>query len=492
MEQTTSKCLPLYLMRKSSALVESTLRENERIDAMLKAGITRLFSMQTASGGLGYWPGSSAPNRYGSVYALHFLALVQRDRELPLPQENLKQLQSYVRLVANETSDSSDSGLYLRAYAHYVLAINGDAEALKQIDRFNALDMPLSARYLLAAALAMNTSDADRVKKLLAMPAHDYKDKETSGTLNSEIRDDAVKLLMLVQMHADEKQCGPLVDSLTRYLDKSHYYITQDGAFVCAALGSYLNQFSEKLDEAEATVTSPEGEKQLKHGDHAVLRHQGAKGRFTVANTGKAAIFVNFATSGVPLKPVENAESEGLKIARSVQTAKHEAIAEGTAYAQGDTFVIQLNIESENELDNVVLVDLLPAGFEIENPRLDEGQAAKSDASSEGEGETESGGDGDSSEDGDGDSEGGSAPRKTKDGILLTDEAGSSETPSYLDVRDDRLVLAFNKLPAGAHTYYYLVRAVTPGTYQQPGAAAECMYDPKVRANTAPAAVEVK
>ena len=68
----------------------------------------------------------------------------------------------------------------------------------------------------------------------------------------------------------------------------------------------------------------------------------------------------------------------------------------------------------------------------------------------------------------------------------------ASATPSYLDVRDDKLVLAFNRLPAGPHTYYYLVRAVTPGSYQQPGANVECMYDPKVRANVLPSHVEVK
>jgi uncharacterized protein YfaS (alpha-2-macroglobulin family) len=468
-EQTTSRCLPLYLVRKSSALVDSTLAENAKVDVMLKQGIARLFSMQVAGGGLGYWPGATSPNRYGSVYALHFLALVQRDREIPLPESNFKALQEYVRLVGNETSDSSSSGLYLRAYAHYVLALNGDAEALKQIERFDGITMPSSARYLLAAAIALNTNDPERVKKYLATaPSEEYIDFERGGTLNSETRNAAVKLLALVQMGAGEAQLAPLVDTLTRYLSEQRYYVTQEAAFVCAALGTYLERFKAEPGAAMATVTGPDGAKELRSGEHTVLRHKGPGGKFTVANTGTASVYVNFAGAGLPLTPATEATAEGVKLARAVKTASG-ALKEDSTYAQGDTYVVELSVEAPTALENLVLVDLLPAGFEIENPRLDDAQVATADESEEGEGE---GGEGEGS-------------RTVEDNV-------ASATPSYLDVRDDRLVLAFNKLPEGSHTFRYLVRAVTPGAYQQPGAVVECMYDAKVRANLLPTNLEVK
>lgn len=478
-EQTTSRCLPLYLMRKSSALVASTLAEHENVETMLKAGIARLFSMQTSSGGLAYWPGDSSPNRYGSVYALHFLALVQRDRELPLPESNFKALQDYVRRVSNETSDDSPSGLYLRAYAHYVLALNGDSEALKQIDRFGALAVPASGRYLLAAALAMNTNDAARARKLLhGTTGGEFEDLERGGTLNSPIRNVAVKLLALLQLKADEKEVAPYVEQLTRFLDANHY-VTQETAFVCAALGGYLSQFEGNLGDSAATVTFPTGEQQLKNGEHVKIRHQGPGGKFTVNNTGTAKIFVNLASAGVPMQPVTEAVSEGIKIARAVTTADKQ-VKEDNVFAQGDTYVVQLDIDSPTELENVVLVDLLPAGFEIENPRLNAAETATGESESE-EG-TEEGDEGDGGDDGNADDA----------AQALGGESEASATPSYLDVRDDKLVLAFNRLPAGPHTYYYLVRAVTPGSYQQPGANVECMYDPKVRANVLPSHVEVK
>jgi hypothetical protein len=60
--------------------------------------------------------------------------------------------------------------------------------------------------------------------------------------------------------------------------------------------------------------------------------------------------------------------------------------------------------------------------------------------------------------------------------MRLVDDA--EQPPSYLDVRDDRLVLAVQETASRTAQRPGFVRAVTPpGRYQQPGAAVECMYD---------------
>ena len=81
-------------------------------------------------------------------------------------------------------------------------------------------------------------------------------------------------------------------------------------------------------------------------------------------------------------------------------------------------------------VSNLALSCLLPAGLEIENPRLsDEGEEASLFRS---------------------------------------------------DVRDDRLLLFADRLSEAA-TYRFRVRAVTKGTFAVPPISAEGMYDPEIR-----------
>jgi uncharacterized protein YfaS (alpha-2-macroglobulin family) len=83
-------------------------------------------------------------------------------------------------------------------------------------------------------------------------------------------------------------------------------------------------------------------------------------------------------------------------------------------------------------VDNIALTDLLPAGFEIENPRT-----------------------------------------KELPGMEWIKDAS---TPTALDVRDDRINLFVN-LYGARQNYYYAVRAVSPGIYRIGPASADAMYN---------------
>ena len=103
--------------------------------------------------------------------------------------------------------------------------------------------------------------------------------------------------------------------------------------------------------------------------------------------------------------------------------------------------------DGSQQSGNFLLVDPLPAGFEIENPALiSSGSAA---------------------------------------GLpWLSDMTWAS----YSEFRDDRFVASFTNSTA---TLAYMVRAVAPGTYAHPGAHVEDMYRPEVNARTATGTVMV-
>jgi uncharacterized protein YfaS (alpha-2-macroglobulin family) len=97
--------------------------------------------------------------------------------------------------------------------------------------------------------------------------------------------------------------------------------------------------------------------------------------------------------------------------------------------------VADITLDPKGEAENLVIEDLLPAGFEIENPRL-----------------------------------------KTSERLDWISE--DSLEVDHMDMRDDRLVL-FTSIHGKEH-YRYVVRAVSKGDFVLPAIRAELMYSPNV------------
>lgn len=360
----------------------------------------------------------------------------------------MEDLQNYVRKISRDWSDSSESSLYKRAYAVYVLALGGDNEALKQIQRFDSVKLPRSARFMLAAALAINGENPDRVSLYMSnTPSVPYVVTEPDGTLNSEIRNDAVELLALQQMKGDAKQMSELAGKLTAYITANRYGTTQETAFICASLITYLSEIAQNVDTAKATIEGPKGKSEIKGKESFSGEHNGPGGQFVITNSGRTAIYVSATTRGVPEQPDTTPISQGIALTRTVYNEKGEPHA-GTSFGQADSFVIGIELNCDRPAKNVVIADLIPAGFEIQNPRLD------ADA-------------------------------------IPSDAFKNRITPTYLEVRDDRLVAAFDSIDTGKHNLYYIVRAVTPGHYQYPAVTGEGMYDASVRGRGVPGEIDV-
>ncbi|MCX6924218.1 MAG: hypothetical protein NT154_13550, partial [Verrucomicrobia bacterium] len=76
-EQTGSSLLPWIVLRDSASLLPVLRRGTNDVDGAIRAGVARLFSMQTRSGGLGYWPRAKEPMLWASAYGGMALALAQ-------------------------------------------------------------------------------------------------------------------------------------------------------------------------------------------------------------------------------------------------------------------------------------------------------------------------------------------------------------------------------------------------------------------------------
>ncbi len=170
----------------------------------------------------------------------------------------------------------------------------------------------------------------------------------------------------------------------------------------------------------------------------------------TVTNSGKDPVEAVITAVATPADPLP-AGGEGFTIERTYYRLDGTE-ANVTEAAQNERFVVVLKIEELNDWPSRILVnDLLPGGFEIDNPRLV------------------------------------SSADLANFGWLQKTEA------AHLEFRDDRFVAAFDPAEGGRRsaTVAYVVRAVTPGVYSHPAATVEDMYRPRYSARTSTGMIEV-
>jgi alpha-2-macroglobulin len=155
--------------------------------------------------------------------------------------------------------------------------------------------------------------------------------------------------------------------------------------------------------------------------------------------------------SGSPIL-AQPAAINGLTVKRDYYTT--EGIkADPANVAHNSRLVVVLTVEEvEPRASRLLVEDYLPAGFEIDNPRLVTGGSLE--------------------------------------GLSwLPDEAEAL----HAEFRDDKFVAAFDNGSAEAKTFTaaYVVRAVSPGSYTHPPAVAADMYRPDRMARTASGVVDI-
>jgi uncharacterized protein YfaS (alpha-2-macroglobulin family) len=259
----------------------------------------------------------------------------------------------------------------------------------------------------------------------------------------SVLRDSAALVTLAAEGNAPRATIFNAVQQIESARERQTFTSTQENAWLVLAARAIARE--------AAAVTLDVGGTRHRGAFNRNLRAGALPAPLQISNAGDGIVQAVVSISGAPLVP-EPAAERGFKIERLTYTLDGDPVDPATV-KQNQRLAVVLKITEPNpQFGRVIVADYLPAGFEIDNPRL----VSSGDA--------------------------GTLP-------WITD-AG---TPVYSEFRDDHFAAAFDRggQDRPVFTVAYVVRAVSPGRYVRPQAFVEDMYRPDRFGRTGTETVEV-
>lgn len=453
LEQTASGLFPsLYTSAAQLKTLGITGDSDEKRRAAVDIGIARLLQMQRDDGGFALWDKNGPEEYWLTAYAMDFLVRAgEQGYSVPANAINngnqrlLRYLQEPGLMTVRYSDDAPASRFAAQAYAALVLARQQKAPlgALREI--WTRHEQARSGLPLLQLGIALKAmGDAPRGEQALklAMTTPRQDRDRWLGDYGSALRDNALKLALLEENKLLPEAQNALLSSLADEAYGQRWLSTQEtnalflaGRTLQDLPGSWQAQTSL---QAQPLAADKAQTRNLTGDQLAALQ---------VSNTGSQPLWLRLDSSGYPLSAPQPAGNV-LGIERQVFDTRGQQKSL-TSLRSGELVLVKLEITATRNVPDALVVDLLPAGLELENQNL-----ANSSASLQ---------------------ENGEAVQNLLNQMQQADI-------QHIEFRDDRFVAAVAVNEGQPVTLVYLARAVTPGTYQVPQPQVESMYVPQWRA----------
>lgn len=469
LEQTTSRAWPWLNADKDDFKSLDSNRTNKLFDdrqELIGSAISRVISMQRYDGSFGLWSNDSPEEPWLTAYVTDFL-IAAKQLGHSVPENNLnravRRLQRYVRSSAFKAKDwgyyddKEHFELAYRAYSAYVLSKVGRANLQDVRTLFDKKSQDAERSLPLAHLAAALEKLGDQRRAKLAWgkaftAKFDYQRYWYYGDYGSPIRDmSQVANLSLQSKIVDSLEVNglDLVFDLKAKLESRQWLSTQEKGAL-ARLAKSLNDTSDSQSELSLELSRGGAAESFKQSaDYIDVEKQGAvKKSLTLHNKGDKTIFVDYKVQGYP-KSAPKGLFDDIAIERRYFNLQGEAISINELDT-GDRVIVGVSIDlakEHNKLRNAMLIDLLPAGLELENQNLE--HSFKID---------------------DIKIDGKSIKELTKNTHIV-----------HQEFWDDRFMAALELNSYRTSHVFYMVRAVTPGTYTIPSSFVEDMYRPEIR-----------
>jgi uncharacterized protein YfaS (alpha-2-macroglobulin family) len=496
-EQRGSRALALLLSADLGEAFKLPGIEPAQARATVQTALKELERFQCeGNGGFAYWPGdcrSTSP--YLTAYLLHVFK-VASDMKYAVDGPMRDRAYAYLEteLARKPPTNEGWWAAYTawQSFAVKVLVEGGRNQDSNLTRLYGYRDrMPVFAlAYLNDALVARGEGGGIRSTELKrrianailpeAATAHveELNDPYLLWFWNSNVRSTAIALSSLVKADAPGPQYRGLVAWLLQARKGGRWGNTQENALALEALVAYYRKFESttpnftavaKIGDAPVATAQFQGRSTEARSTDVVMATllaaspAGAEQPLTFTRAGAGTLFYSARLRYAVDQLFLQGSDQGIRIARSyapyVETGARPA---STAYKAGDLVRVTLTLNLTKERRFVAVTDPLPAGFEPVESWFATSAASLAVEQDRGE----------------------------PDGDWMSWwERGGFD---HVERHDDRIQLFATRLAEGRHTFSYVARATTAGTFRTAPAHAEEMYEPEVFGRTATAVIEIR
>jgi len=439
-EQVVSAAFPqLYYGDLAQELSDANINANANRNVL--EAIRKIKLRQLYNGAVTLWDNEGTENWWTTIYAAHFL-IEAKKAGFDVEDGLLGTMLNYIniRLRNRQTITyyyNRDQKKKIApkevAYSLYVLALARRANiSAMNYYKANPAMLSLDSKYLLSAAYAVAGDKKKFAQLLPGSFSGEESEPETGGSFYSPIRDEAIALSALIEVDPQNSQIPVMAKHVADMLKNRSWYSTQESSFSLLALGKLAKMQGSSTATAEIRVKG----KAVAKFDGRELKYtteEAAAKEMEIITKGDGRLYYYWQSEGVSISGQYKEIDNFLKVRRQFFDRFGRMIT-GNSFSQNDLVIVQVSIERafSTDVENIVITDIIPAGFEIENPRT-----------------------------------------KEIPGMDWIKDAG---VPTALDVRDDRIHL-FVDLNNNRQVYYYAIRAVSKGNYKIGPVSAEAMYN---------------
>ena len=455
-EQTSSKLLPLVALR--GLIDEGQIPEitTASADKYIKAGVDRLFMMQTESGGFGYWPGNKNPHLMGTLYAMAALSIAKKNG-VAVPEERMQKSVSYLKNLLNN-NESLDKTFV--SFGSYILSLNNafnpsPANLLKRVSG-------KSTEAEMFMLLAKNNSGSpvkqkveSYIQKIFFSKALDVIAPKGYGEFNARHRYKAIALLAANSLDTNHPLAHRMAKALLSGMESSGFWTsTSDTGWALYALGEYYK--NQKTSTSPANINVKWGN----YSSNEILDSQkfktidlnispNLKNPTLKLKSGTSEPIYYKATLKYPrMGYAESGHSNGFNISKTIENQS----GSGDIHV-GDIVKVKVDIEVEglsydSPYSYVVIDDPLPSGLVAINSAIktEEQVDAQEDESS-----------------------------------YWNSNGTYKLVPNFVEFKDDRVLVFKDRMYwNGTYQYTYYARAIMEGDFVLPSTKVQLMYSPQV------------